>query len=76
MPRSRITFELSLLIRADVTKNTQASQDLMKKFNVIGPPTIILVNKKGQTIKHLVGMQSAKKLTATLKRIMPITMSS
>ena len=75
-PQVQAFLKNVVLIRADVTKNTQASQDLMKKFNVIGPPTIILVNKKGQTIKHLVGMQSAKKLTATLKRIMPITMSS
>jgi thiol:disulfide interchange protein DsbD len=38
-------------IRADVTEYSEASRALMQRFNVVGPPTILLLDPKtGQEV--------------------------
>ena len=40
-----------LLIRADLTHYNQSSKDLMQRFTVVGPPTVVFLNPDGSEIK-------------------------
>lgn len=40
-----------VLLRADVTRNNNFDRGLLKKMNVIAPPTLIFFNNKGQELK-------------------------
>ena len=40
-----------VLIRADVTKNSQSEKELSKKYGVFGPPALLFFNKELQVIK-------------------------
>ena len=41
------------LIRVDVTENSIENKELMKKFNLFGPPSLIFLDKQGQEIQSL-----------------------
>lgn len=41
-----------VLIRADVTRVDQASKKLMRRFDVVGPPTIVFLDPKGSEIAN------------------------
>jgi thiol:disulfide interchange protein DsbD len=59
-----------MVLRADVTKNDDFSQALLKRYNVIAPPTIIFFNRDGIEIAdRLVGGMSAEKLIAEIRKI-------
>ncbi len=60
-----------VLLRADVTKNTNADKALEKYFGVIAPPTILFFNTNGQEVKsaRIVGEQSANTFSQHLKKI-------
>jgi len=60
------------LLKADVTKNTLQHRELLKKFNLFGPPGILFFESGGREIKNIrvVGFQSAKKFTPVLDRIL------
>lgn len=44
-----------VMLRADVTKNQAFEQDLLNRFKVIAPPTVLLFNAEGQEVKRIVG---------------------
>jgi thiol:disulfide interchange protein DsbD len=50
------------VLQADVTANDEADQELLKRFGVFGPPTIIFFDTDGQQ-RHgyeVVGFMKAK----------------
>lgn len=51
-----------VLIRADVTDNTQKQKDLSKKYGVFGPPVIVFIDENSQvlTSKTVVGFIAAQ----------------
>src|SRR5690554_46824 len=51
------------LLRPDVTANNTADRELMKQFNIIGPPTILLIGPDGKERRaaRVVGELSAEK---------------
>jgi thiol:disulfide interchange protein DsbD len=50
-----------LLLKVDVTKNRQEDKELMKKFNLFGPPAIIFYkNGKQLENKTIIGVKSPK----------------
>ncbi len=57
-----------VLLRADITQNNAFDQALLKRFNVVGPPTIIFFNAEGQelTSSRIVGEVNANEF---LKRL-------
>ncbi|MDD5296223.1 MAG: protein-disulfide reductase DsbD [Rhodocyclaceae bacterium] len=59
-----------LLLRADVTANSDADQALLKRFDLFGPPGIIFYDKMGaeQTASRLVGYQPPEEFLPTLDR--------
>jgi len=56
------TLKPYLLLKADVTKNTKDDQELMKRFQVFGPPALIFFDKNGKEEKNkkIVGYKNPK----------------
>ncbi len=57
-----------VLLKADVTHNTAQDKALLKRFNLFGPPGIILYNAQGRelTPARVIGFQKAEPFLATL----------
>jgi thiol:disulfide interchange protein DsbD len=60
-----------VLLRADVTKNDAFDQALLKRFDVIAPPTFIFFNEGGEPIpqQEIVGEVNQKEFLADLQSI-------
>ena len=58
------------LLQIDVTENNDDHQNLLKKFNLFGPPGIIFFNAEGNEIKELrtIGFKNAKDFSSILRR--------
>ncbi|RRJ83635.1 protein-disulfide reductase DsbD [Aestuariirhabdus litorea] len=58
------------LIRADVTDNQQAQQELLKAFKLFGPPAFLFYDRQGSELVHLrvQGEPSAESLRTTLQQ--------
>ncbi len=56
------TLSKFTLLKADVTKNTQDDKELMKKFNIFGPPGMIFWDENNKEIKaaKIVGYKNPK----------------
>ena len=54
-PQAEIRNKLNKfhLVKADVTKNSKENQALLNKFGLFGPPSILLLDKKGNEHKSL-----------------------
>ncbi|NLM99556.1 MAG: thioredoxin fold domain-containing protein, partial [Campylobacteraceae bacterium] len=67
---SRKLNEMELL-KVDVTKNSSDDKELLKKFNLFGPPGLIFY-KGGEELKELqiVGFIKAKEFSAHLDRVL------
>jgi thiol:disulfide interchange protein DsbD len=52
-----------VLLRADVTKNDEFAQSLLKRFQVIAPPTMLFFDKKGEELpdERIVGEVDSQK---------------
>ncbi|MCK1719479.1 protein-disulfide reductase DsbD [Bradyrhizobium sp. 141] len=48
----RQAFRNFLLVRADLTHFDRDSKDLMKRFGVVGPPTIVFISPEGREIQE------------------------
>jgi len=59
-----------LLIQADVTKNTPADKELLKRFRLFGPPGIIFFDAQGREVEggRVIGFQNADAFLATIER--------
>ena len=57
------------LIKVDVTKNTQADKELMKKFNLFGPPAMIFYkNGKEEKSKRMIGFKDPEQFLKIIKQ--------
>jgi thiol:disulfide interchange protein DsbD len=61
-----------VLLKADVTANSDADKELLKRFGLFGPPGIIFFDARGQEIADLrvVGFQPAQQFLPTLERVL------
>jgi thiol:disulfide interchange protein DsbD len=59
-----------LLLQADVTKNTPADKELLKRFKLFGPPGIIFFDAQGREVDggRVIGFQNADSFLATIER--------
>ena len=59
------------LVRADVTHYTQASEQLLKQFDLIGPPTLLFFDNNGKEITQyrIVGEVSVQKFLTQLDEV-------
>ena len=60
-----------VLLQVDVTANNNKDKDLMKRFNLFGPPGIIFFDEKGQEIPgtRIIGFQGPEKFLDSLRRV-------
>ena len=60
------------LLRADVTKNSKDDKEMMKKFNVFGPPVIIFFDKNHNELKEkkIVGYMEPEKFINHIEDIL------
>ena len=55
-------MEQYILLKADVTENNQNDKELMKLFNIFGPPAILFFNNSGDEVKQIrtIGFKNSK----------------
>ncbi len=57
------------LIKVDVTKNTEADKELMKKFNLFGPPAMIFFKDgKEEKSKRMIGFKEPEQFLKIIKQ--------
>lgn len=68
-PEVRAKMDGMLLLRADVTRNTDADKALLKRFALFGPPGMIFFDAQGREIEGLrvIGYQGAGRFLKTLE---------
>ncbi|MDD5161092.1 MAG: protein-disulfide reductase DsbD [Sulfuricurvum sp.] len=70
-PRVIESLKEYVLIRADVTANSEAEQALSKRFNLFGPPAMIFFDESGKSIKgaDLIGFKDAETFIIHIKTL-------
>lgn len=70
-PAVRARMSEFILLKADVTGNTDDDKALLARFGLFGPPGIIFFDTQGKEIQGLrvVGFQKANKFLASLNRV-------
>lgn len=70
-PRVRQQLAEMVLLQADVTANDAQDKEMLKRFNLFGPPGIIFFNKQGQEIQdgRVIGFQKADRFTRVLEAV-------
>lgn len=58
-PRVIKELESYTSYKVDMTQMTEANEELRKKFNVIGMPTVLIINSKGEEVHRLTGFVNA-----------------
>jgi len=61
----------TILLQVDVTANDDADKAMLQRFNLFGPPGIIMFNSSGQEIPNsrVIGFQDAEKFLRSLERL-------
>ena len=73
-PHVRQTLSQFVLLRADVTHNTEADKALEKHYQVVAPPTFIFFDEQGQELRRarLIGGLGPKKFCRHLMNILAV----
>jgi len=67
--RVQARLKEALLLKADVTGNTAADKELLKRFNLFGPPGLIFWNARGEQSSYkVIGYEKADKFLASLDK--------
>ena len=71
-PRVSGLMEGMRLLQADVTANDATDQELMRAFDIIGPPAILFFDRSGDEMKayRLVGYFDPEEFSAHLERVL------
>ncbi len=58
------------LLRLDLTANDAADKEVLKRFNLFGPPALLFFDLDGKEIRHLrvIGYQDGAEFTETIKK--------
>jgi thiol:disulfide interchange protein DsbD len=62
-------FERFTVYKVDMTKNNDTNEQLRKRFNVIGMPTVLIIDSKGNEIKRLTGFVNADEFLSFVKDV-------
>ncbi len=66
-PKVQARLQNMLLLKADVTANTDADKALLKRFNLFGPPGLIFWNTAGeQSDFKVIGFEKPDKFLASI----------
>lgn len=71
-PRVKAKLDRMLLLQADVTANSDAHKELLRRFRLFGPPGIIFFDENGKEIRGLrvIGYQDAERFLKTLELLL------
>ena len=68
-PRVQTRLKDAVLLRADVTANTQDHRALLQRFSLFGPPGIVFFDKQGREVAfRVIGYQAPEQFLASLDR--------
>lgn len=62
-------FARFTVYKSDQTKNDDTNEQLRKRFNVIGMPTVLIIDSKGNETKRLTGFVNADEFLTYIKNI-------
>ncbi len=62
-------FEQFTVYKVDMTKTNDSNEQLRKRFNVIGMPTVLIIDSKGNETKRLTGFVNADEFLSFIKNI-------
>ena len=62
-------FERFTVYKVDMTKNNEVNEQLRKRFNVIGMPTVLIIDSKGSEIKRLTGFVNADEFLSFINMV-------
>ncbi len=67
-PRVRAKLDQVLLLQVDVTQNTSEDKELLKRFNLFGPPGIVFFDAQGTEVpnRRVIGYQNADRFLESL----------
>ncbi|WP_373819424.1 protein-disulfide reductase DsbD [Glaesserella sp.] len=70
-PQVRQQFEKMVLLRIDMTKNSAENDELMKRFQILGLPTILFFDEQGNELSYarVTGFMKEKDFSAWLKKL-------
>jgi thiol:disulfide interchange protein DsbD len=55
--------------KVDMTKMTQENEDLRKRFNVIGMPTVLIIDSRGKELNRITGFVNADEFLKFIKEV-------
>ena len=69
-PRVRARLDKALLLQVDVTRNSAADRELLKRFNLFGPPGILFFDAQGRELaaQRVIGYQNTAQFLNSLSR--------
>ena len=62
-------FEQFTVYKVDMTKTNDSNEQLRKRFDVIGMPTVLIIDSKGNEIKRLTGFVNADEFLSYIQNI-------
>ncbi|MFA6920752.1 MAG: protein-disulfide reductase DsbD [Gallionella sp.] len=70
-PSVQARLKSAIILQADVTANSAADKELLKKFGLFGPPGILFFDAKGRELNdfRVVGFQNIEQFINTLQRV-------
>jgi thiol:disulfide interchange protein DsbD len=71
-PKVAARMQQLTLLKADVTANSDADKELLKRFGLFGPPGIIFFDARGKELagQRVVGFQPAQEFLPALERVL------
>jgi len=62
-------FDRFTVYKVDMTKNNETNEQLRKRFNVIGMPTVLIIDSKGSEVKRLTGFVNADEFLSLVEKV-------
>jgi thiol:disulfide interchange protein DsbD len=62
-------FDHFTVYKVDMTKNNETNEQLRKKFNVVGMPTVLIIDANGNETKRLTGFVNADEFLTFIKDV-------
>lgn len=70
-PEIRTRLTGFTLLRADITASSEADRQILRRFNLFGPPAILFFNAGGREISRLTGYKDAAALGRAFEDVKP-----
>ncbi|HEX9252231.1 MAG TPA: protein-disulfide reductase DsbD [Ignavibacteriaceae bacterium] len=68
-PRVLKEFDSFTNYKVDMTKNNETNEQLRKRFNVVGMPTVLIIDSEGKEIKRITGFVNADEFLTYIENI-------